>query len=445
MADEDEHLAYDGDDITDEKSNHDISEAPQAQPEVMDRHAQLEEVKAQQIIDACRRRDLEALQALAESPGGFIRDELRHQAWPILLGLPVRLPSDDDQKVSGTSHEQVRLTASEYVDDSWKSLQPHKEEEQVKLDVARAFVYYPHYESAQELAHQKQELSDLILSVLRRHPYLCYFQGYHDICQVFLLVLPQSLRSPAVARLSALRIRDFMLPTLSAAISQLHLIPEILRAADPRLAAHLPLHSDPFFALSGTITMYAHDVQSLNEITRLFDVLLAAEPVFSVYVFAQIVISRRDELFALPHAEPEILHSVLSKLPQPLGADVLVTDARALLAAHPPEQLPSWRSRVSPHSVLKTARSLRGCAGQSLAVGEYFFGRQMAEMRREERREKVQRLLWRYRGPARAVGVAVAFGVLAYWVRRSAVSGGVAAGPVRYMTALVSAWLQEPF
>lgn len=244
-----------------------------------------------------------------------------------------------------------------------------------------------------------------------------------------------------MARLSALRIRDFMLPNLSAAIAQLRLIPEILRAADPALAAHLP-QADPFFALSGTITMYAHDVQSLGEITRLFDVLLAAEPVFSVYVFAQIVIGRRDELFAFPSGEPEILHSVLSKLPQPLGADALVVAARALLASHPPESLPSWRRGVSAHSVLKTARSARDCAGQSLSVGEYFFGQQMIELRREERRQKVLKALWRYRKPARAVGVAVAFGVLAYWIRRSALSGGVAAGPVRYMTALVSAWWQ---
>jgi TBC1 domain family member 20 len=243
-----------------------------------------------------------------------------------------------------------------------------------------------------------------------------------------------------VARLSALRIRDFMLPNLSAAIAQLRLIPEILRAADPALAEHLPLRSDPFFALSGTITMYAHDVQSLGEITRLFDVLLAAEPVFSVYVFAQIVLGRRDELFDVPSGEPEILHSVLSKLPQPLGADALVSAARRLLAAHPPETLPSWRRGVSRHSVLKTARSPRDCAAQSLAVGEYFFQQQMVELRREERRKRVLKTLWRYRRPARAVCVAVAFGVLAYWVRRSAASGGVAAGPVQHMTAVISAW-----
>lgn len=245
-----------------------------------------------------------------------------------------------------------------------------------------------------------------------------------------------------MARLSALRIRDFMLPNLSAAIAQLRLIPDIIRAADPALARHLP-QAEPFFALSGTITMYAHDVQSLGEIARLFDVLLATEPVFSVYVFAQIVIGRRDELFEFPSGEPEILHSVLSKLPQPLGADALVARARRLLADHPPESLPSWRRGVSPHSVLKTARSARDCAGQSLSVGEYFFGQQMIELRREERRERILKALWRYRKPAKAVGVAVAFGVLAYWIRRSALSNGVAAGPVRYMTSLVSAWWQE--
>lgn len=442
MDAEDEHLAYGSDVIAEEKSNGDPSRSPPSQPEVTESNAQLEELKAREIIDACRRRDIEGLQALAESPGGFIRDELRQQAWPILLGLPVRLPSDEDEKVSGVNHEAVRLTASEFVDDSWKHLKPHKEEEQVKLDVARAFVYYPNYESDQELARQKQELSDLILSVLRRHSYLCYFQGYHDICQVFLLVLPTHLRSPAVARLSALRIRDFMLPNLSAAIAQLRLIPDIIRAADPALARHLP-RAEPFFALSGTLTMYAHDVTSLGEIARLFDVLLATEPVFSVYVFAQIVIGRRDELFAVPAGEPEILHSVLSKLPQPLDADRIVAGARRLLANHPPESLPSWRRGVSPHSVLKTSRSARDCAGQSLAVGAYFFDQQMIELRREERRERVLQALWRYRKPARAVGVAVAFGVLAYWIRRSAVTNGVAAGPVRYMTALFSAWWQE--
>lgn len=55
----------------------------------------------------------------------------------------MRFPSDDGEKAADVSQQAVRLTASEFVDGSWKHLKPHPEEEQVKLDVARAFVYYP--------------------------------------------------------------------------------------------------------------------------------------------------------------------------------------------------------------------------------------------------------------------------------------------------------------
>lgn len=80
MDAEDEHLAYGSDVVADEKSNNDPSRPPRSRPEATESNAQLEEFKAQEIVDACRRRDIEGLQALAESPGGFIRDELRQQA-----------------------------------------------------------------------------------------------------------------------------------------------------------------------------------------------------------------------------------------------------------------------------------------------------------------------------------------------------------------------------
>lgn len=80
MDAEDEHLAYGSDVVADEKSNDDPSRPPRSQPGAAESNAQLEELKAQEIVDACRRRDIEGLQALAESPGGFIRDGLRQQA-----------------------------------------------------------------------------------------------------------------------------------------------------------------------------------------------------------------------------------------------------------------------------------------------------------------------------------------------------------------------------
>jgi hypothetical protein len=270
-------------------------------------------------------------------------------------------------------------------------------------------------QSSEDLDRRKGELSDLITEVLRNQPYLCYFQGYHDICQVFLLVLEPRSRAAAVARLSMLRIRDFMLPTLAPALAQLRLIPAILHAVDPKLCAHLSL-TQPFFALSGTLTMYAHDIQEYGEIARLFDVLLAREAVFSVYMFAQIVLQRSDELFETPADEPEMLHSILSKLPKPLDIEKLI--------ANPPERLRAWRS-ISSFSVLKTARWQDQTISQSLEEGEMYFNKQVKELQWAEHRDRALKVAWKYRRPAGAFGAAVLVGLLSLYLRRSSGPSGI--------------------
>ncbi|KAK4465278.1 GTPase-activating protein gyp10 [Cladorrhinum samala] len=375
--------------------------------------------KKRDILEACESRDLAALRALAESPGGFLTDTIRQQAWPILLGLP-----SADLK-------------TEAPEDFWKSLPRHKDEDQVQLDVNRAFVYYPNHDNESLLTLQKSHLSSLIVSTLRHHPHLSYFQGYHDISQVLLLVLPPSTRYQALSHLSLLRIRDFMLPSLSPAISQLRLLPDILHLSDPALWQHLS-STEPFFALSGTLTMYAHDITTLGEITRLFDVLLSKEPVFTIYLFAAIVRNRRQELFETPEDEPEMLHSILSKLPVPLDLEGLIQDAGELMERFPPEKLPQWR-RISRWSVLKT----RGRG--SIEDGEEYFERQVSELEWREKRDKAMKVLWQYRGSVRTVGVAVVVGMLAvilrrYWGYQSLAGAGGGGGPLGYLSALLAGW-----
>jgi len=278
-------------------------------------------------------------------------------------------------------------------------------------------------QSSEDLDRRKGELSDLITEVLRNQPYLCYFQGYHDICQVFLLVLEPRSRAAAVARLSTLRIRDFMLPTLAPALAQLRLIPVILHAVDPKLCAHLSL-TQPFFALSGTLTMYAHDIQEYGEIARLFDVLLAREAVFSVYMFAQIVLQRSDELFETPADEPEMLHSILSKLPKPLDIEKLIANTVDLFETHPPERLRAWRS-ISSFSVLKTARWQDQTISQSLEEGEMYFNKQVKELQWAEHRDRALKVAWKYRRPSGAFGAAVLVGLLSIYLRRSSGPSGI--------------------
>lgn len=251
---------------------------------------------------------------------------------------------------------------------------------------------------------------------------LSYFQGFHDIVQVFLLVLGIDHAAEAVAHLSLLRIRDFMLLSLSPSIAHLNLLPTILDAVDPKLCRHLS-QTQPFFALAATLTLYSHDIQEYGDIARLFDFLLAQPAVVSIYFFAVIVLSRREELFEIPAEEPEMLHSILSKLPKPLDLEELISKTMMIFNDYPPEKLPSlaW-AKISSYSVLKTTRQT--ARDQTLEDGEGLFELQAQQLRRQEFQDRVLATICKFRRPAGRIGLAVFIAVISIWLgRRSGLDG----------------------
>ena len=269
---------------------------------------------------------------------------------------------------------------------------------------------------------------------------LSYFQGYHDIAQVFLLVLGGDDASEAVARLSLLRVRDFMLPSLSPSLAHLDLLPRILRAVQPDLCAHLS-HTRPFFALAATLTLYAHDIQDYADIARLFDFFLAQPAVVSVYFFAIVVLSRKDELFTIPSDEPEMLHSVLSKLPKPLDLESLISRAMMTFEQHPPERLPSraW-AKISCYSVLKTTRTLGTARNQTLREGEELFEQHVLQLRRQELQRAAFASVWKYRSPVGGIGLVIAVGLLSIWLGKRCFDGVPGFGAKRLLDTFRMYW-----
>ncbi|KAJ5656832.1 hypothetical protein N7507_008782 [Penicillium longicatenatum] len=352
--------------------------------------------KAEAIRQACCAHDMKAIVHHAVSEGGLLEDELRRQAWPILLQLDKGIQNDN-------------LKPSD-------ELPPHTDEEQVQLDVNRSFVYYPKNLPADDMAEKKAQLSTLITQILRNYPMLCYFQGYHDIVQVFFLVLGNQQAASVMAHISLFRIRDYMLRTLSPAIKHLQLIPAIIEAADPALRQHLS-HIQPFFALAATLTLYAHDIQEYSDIARLYDFLLAKEPVVSIYLFAAIILSRKKELLNIPLDEPEMLHFTLSKLPQPLDLDSHILYAEKLFNDHPPESLPHgiWRS-ISRYSVLKTSRV--SSPDYTVEEAVRLFEKQNRQLYREELRKKAMDFTWKHRRAVGSVALAVLVGAASFYIRR---------------------------
>jgi TBC1 domain family member 20 len=113
-----------------------------------------------------------------------------------------------------------------------------------------------------------------------------------------------------------------------------------------------------------------------------------------------------------------MLHSVLSKLPKPLNLEGLISETVALVSLHPPESLSSWRS-ISANSVLKTSRYPSQSTSQTLKDGIRYYNKQVAELRRAELRKSVLSVMWKYRHPTGAVGVAILGVALALWLRRN--------------------------
>ncbi|KAI2213481.1 GTPase-activating protein gyp8 [Ophidiomyces ophidiicola] len=313
------------------------------------------------ILRCCNQKDIDTLVALACSDGGLLRDDLRKLAWPLLLGCE-REPTGKNSRVD--------------------DLPRHRDEEQVK-----------------------------------KHPMLCYFQGYHDIAQVLLLVLGPKDSASAVERISLFRIRDYMLPSLSPSIKHLQLLPALISLADPVLYGHLS-GTQPFFALAATLTLYAHDIQEYSDIARLYDFILSHEPVVSIYLFASIILSRRKELLEIPTDEPEMIHFTLSKLPQPLDLEMLIGNAMKLYLHHSPESLPfrAWK-KISQHSVLKTSRDLS--LHTTTLVARDLFEKQADELRREEMKQKAVALLKSHSRTFRSVALSIFVGILSYWIMKN--------------------------
>lgn len=261
---------------------------------------------------------------------------------------------------------------------------------------------------------------------------LCYFQGFHDIVQVLMLVLGANAAYPAVEFVSLLRIRDYMLPSMAPALKHLWLLPAILQAADRELAGHLAL-PHVHYALPATLTLYAHEIEQYSDIARLFDFILAHEPVMSIYLFAATVLSRRDQLLEIPADDHDMLFFTLQKLPQPLDLEPLLSKALGMFDEFPPDRLPGrvW-GRISPSSVLKTARSPQNC--HSLEEAEQYFHKQAAEVRWDENKQKALQTAFKYRKPA-GTAAAVLIAGLAIWMQRSG-SGRYVISPLLWLLGI---------
>jgi hypothetical protein len=183
--------------------------------------------------------------------------------------------------------------------------------------------------------------SQIINAMVSKHPDLHYYQGYHDVLTVLVLVLTEDERLCfAVAeRVSLYFIRDYMRPSFDALQPLVLLLFPLIRRFDAPLADFLQRSGvQAFVALPWVLTWFAHVISDLDTVARLFDAFLASPPLLPLYLSAAIMMHRRDELLRL-ECDLSTVHLALARLPPHLPWDELLLQARHMLQALPPVKL----------------------------------------------------------------------------------------------------------
>ncbi|KAI9469333.1 rab-GTPase-TBC domain-containing protein [Zychaea mexicana] len=258
-------------------------------------------------------RNVAALRAMGRSPGGFVNDDMRRKIWPLLLYCD-RLPEKSN--------------------DSSRS-----DESQVELDILRSFNTYPHDISDERKQNLRTQLTGVITHVLRSHPKLHYYQGFHDIASIFLLLFGEKEAGVLMQQVSLFFIRDAMLDSLDPILREITMIDTIVQHEDPTLHMHMTEAGVlPYYCLSWVITWFSHDIDDVSKIVRLFDLFLSSNPLMPLYVSAALVLARRKLVLSQP-ADPSMIHTLLTKVPRNVNVEMLIKRAIELERAYPPHEL----------------------------------------------------------------------------------------------------------
>ncbi|KAG7664364.1 GYP8 [[Candida] subhashii] len=353
---------------------------------------QIKPLKIKALEDALKKnenenseRSLEFLSELSRCTDGLINNELRSKIWPILLGINSPSRTSSSTKLNSLESSQASLEGlfngghklggfsdpASFLDDlNCVDLPQHKDEDQVKLDIQRSFTILNHIQSLQhhasdsyttifspaDVSNLKKKLSNLIIKLLRRYPSLNYYQGFHDIASIVLLVcytpeedemedkndneatdynINEDLAFKILEKLAIFHLRDYMTSDINLSVNHLKLIPLILENVDLQLFELIKqtsnsyiqsdgLHYDyKFFqGLSSILTFYSHDLTSLPQILAIWDFTISYNSVLpNMYIYASALLVFKEKIFTslqidddtnYEDVDPDLVHTAIS-------------------------------------------------------------------------------------------------------------------------------------
>ncbi|VDM66316.1 unnamed protein product [Strongylus vulgaris] len=219
---------------------------------------------------------------------------------------------------------------------------------QVELDVQRTLARFPPNISDERRSILQDQLTPLIIRVLKSNSRFHYYQGFHDVCLTILLVCGEKSALEVCKNLARHGpFRSYLLKSLEQSVlRELDLLYVILSRVDPQLERIMrDVHLGTMFALSWPLTWFSHSLEQYQQIVRFFDVFLASPPLTPIYVCAAIVLKRKSAIVTSEREMP-IIHQLLSTMPYELHSDAILSDSLYLASLMPPFALKTEFTRI---------------------------------------------------------------------------------------------------
>ncbi|TMS35782.1 hypothetical protein L596_003105 [Steinernema carpocapsae] len=299
---------------------------------------------------------IEELRKLASScPGRLLNDSNRKKVWPLLAENLLGSSNSDSEASSSSSDSDFESAVSTFLDDededqstssdeigepSIDDLKLHKEWNQVELDVNRLLSRFPPYITKDKRQEMQDQLTPIIVRVLWQNKSFRYYQGFHDICITLVLVLgiKQGYKAAkAIGTKPSSAIYRYLTRSLEDSVMRdLNYMYVLIWNEDAALEKYMRMAGvGCMFALSWPLTWFSHSLTQYLQVVQFFDFFLSSDPMMPIYVAASLVLHRKREIMA---CEPEmpVIHHLLSRIPDNLNVDEVLSTASQLILSYPP-------------------------------------------------------------------------------------------------------------
>jgi hypothetical protein len=259
------------------------------------------------LSEKIRNQDIKQLRLLSLEKGGFKTNSLRREAWSLLLK-------------SHAVSKQAKSTR--------KAILSADIKRQIEMDVHRSFLNFGL--STQDVQRYRTMLSKTIQYVLSKLSWLHYYQGFHDICSVFVFVCGEHRAKQLLLTVSTMYLRDFMQEDMIGTMKQVEVIMKLLQKIDPHLYSFLLKIPDfhPYFGIPWILTWLSHNI-SPEKVVRLFDVLISSHPIFISTISCAILVQARDQLLTCDQDMSDILFVLCNLKFESMDLDDLIQTSHA--------------------------------------------------------------------------------------------------------------------